>query len=139
MKISNYYPVLSTADLAATRAFYQRHFGFAVGFDTDWYVHLIHTDHPEVALAIVASEHESIPESGREPTRGLLLNFEVEDVDAEHERLKASGAQIVQALRDEAWGQRHFIVAGPDGVLIDVIRPIPPAAEYADAYLPPVT
>ena len=38
-------------------------------------------------------------------------------------------------IRSEDFGQRHFIVADPDGVLIDVITPIAPAADYADQYV----
>jgi hypothetical protein len=37
-------------------------------------------------------------------------------------------------LRDEDFGQRHFITADPNGVLIDVIKPIPPSAEFAELY-----
>jgi hypothetical protein len=40
-------------------------------------------------------------------------------------------------LRSEDFGQRHFIVADPNGVLIDVITPIAPAASYADQYVNP--
>ncbi|WP_261376298.1 hypothetical protein [Isoptericola variabilis] len=39
------------------------------------------------------------------------------------------------ALRDEDFGQRHFIVAAPDGVLVDVITPVAPSAEYAAGYV----
>ena len=40
-------------------------------------------------------------------------------------------------LRDEAFGQRHFITADPNGVLIDVIKPIPPTAEYEAMFTQP--
>jgi hypothetical protein len=46
-----------------------------------------------------------------------------------------AGPPIRLPLRDEAFGRRHFITADPDGVLIDVIKPIPPSPEFA-AYLP---
>jgi hypothetical protein len=62
----------------------------------------------------------------------LLLNFEVDDVDAEWERLVVrEGLHPELALRDEAFGQRHFIVADPSGVLVDAITEIPPSEEYA--------
>jgi hypothetical protein len=38
-------------------------------------------------------------------------------------------------LRTEGFGQRHFIVAGPDGVLIDIITPIAPSLDYAEAFV----
>ena len=79
--------------------------------------------------------HPTLPAAFRAPVRGLLLNFEVTDVDAEWERLVVrEGLRPELALRDETFGQRHFIVADPSGVLIDVITEIPPSAEYTDAF-----
>ncbi|MDQ0419215.1 catechol 2,3-dioxygenase-like lactoylglutathione lyase family enzyme [Peteryoungia aggregata LMG 23059] len=40
MKTTSYYPVIMTDDVAATTAFYQRHFCFEALFSADWYVHL---------------------------------------------------------------------------------------------------
>lgn len=60
----------------------------------------------------------------------------MDDVDAEYERLKNAGTDIVSDIRDEAFGQRHFIVAGPTGILVDIIKPIPPSAEFAAQYAP---
>jgi hypothetical protein len=37
-------------------------------------------------------------------------------------------------LRDEAFGQRHFIVRDPNGVLIDVIQPIAPDEAFLAQY-----
>lgn len=134
MKITSYYPVLMTGDVAATARFYCAHFGFAPLFQSDWYVHLQHADEPQVNLAILDGTHETIPAQGRGSAAGLLLNFEVADVDAVHERLRDAGLPIVLSLRDEAFGQRHFITADPNGVLIDVITPIPPSAAFAAQY-----
>ena len=86
-------------------------------------------------MALVEKAHDSIPEPGRTEAAGVLLNFEVNDVDAEYRRLTAAGAAVLLSLRDEPWGQRHFILAGPDGALIDVITPIAPSQEYASAYV----
>ncbi|MDK3023300.1 VOC family protein [Cupriavidus taiwanensis] len=135
MKVTSYYPVIMTADVAATAAFYQRHFGFTPLFASDWYVHLQLADDPSVNLAVLDGSHETIPAPARgQRAQGLLLNFEVEDPDALHDRLRAAGLAILQPLRDEAFGQRHFITADPNGVLIDIIKPIPPSAEFAAQY-----
>jgi hypothetical protein len=45
------------------------------------------------------------------------------------------GLEPAQDLRSEDFGQRHFLVAAPDGVLVDVITPIEPSAEFAAQYL----
>lgn len=135
MKTTSYYPVLMTGDVTGTAAFYIAHFGFEPAFTADWYVHLQSTTDPTVNLAILDAGHETIPAPARGRTAaGLILNFEVEDVDAEHARLTAAGLPVLLPLRDEAFGQRHFITIDPNGVLIDVIKPIPPSAEFVGMY-----
>jgi catechol 2,3-dioxygenase-like lactoylglutathione lyase family enzyme len=135
MKVTSYYPVIMTRDVAGTAAFWQTHFGFRALFAADWYVHLQREDDASVNLAVLDGSHETIPPSGRGVVGGLLLNFEVDDVDAAHDRLVAAGLPILRSLRDEAFGQRHFITADPNGVLIDVIKPIPPSGEYVAQYV----
>ena len=70
-----------------------------------------------------------------EAAGGVLLNFEVADVDAEYARAQQTGLKIVLPLRDEDFGQRHFIAQGPEGLLIDVITPIEPSAAFKAQYL----
>jgi catechol 2,3-dioxygenase-like lactoylglutathione lyase family enzyme len=136
MQTTSYYPVILAADVAATAAFYQAHFLFRALFESDWYVHLQSAEDARINLGIVQGDHETIPEAGRGRVSGLILNFEVADVDAVHERVKAAGLPVLRSLRDEAFGQRHFITADPNGVMIDVIKPIPPSAEFAAQYAP---
>lgn len=136
MKCQQYYPVLMSDRVAETADFYVRHFGFRPLFSSDWYVHLQSADDAGVNLAVLQSGHASIPRPAPERAQGLLLNFEVDDVDAHYARLTAAGVPVALPLRDEAFGQRHFIVQDPGGVLIDVITPIPPAAEFVAAYAP---
>ncbi len=134
MKLTQYYPVLQTNDVAATVAFYKVHFDFVAMFEADWYVHLQSKHDPKVNLAVLDAQHETIPVSGRGESKGVILNFEVEDVDAMHDRLQSAGLPMLKGLTDEAFGQRHFITADPNGILIDVIRPIPPSAAFAEQY-----
>lgn len=134
MKIASYYPVIMTDDVAATAAFYIEHFGFEAQFSADWYVHLQSKDSEHVALAVLDGSHSTIPEGARGKASGLLLNFEVEDVDGSYQRLLKAGLPIRLELRDEEFGQRHFITADPNGVLIDIIKPIPPSDQYGEMY-----
>lgn len=136
MKVTSYYPVIMTDAVAETASFYQRHFNFVPAFESDWYVHLTLESDSGVNLAILDGAHATIPASGRGRVSGLLLNFEVEDVDAEHARLVEAGLPILLPLRDEDFGQRHFITADSNGVLIDIIKPIPPSADFAAQYAP---
>ncbi|MFH8367639.1 VOC family protein [Streptomyces sp. NPDC018031] len=135
-ELSSFYPVIATRDVAAARDFYTRHFGFEATFESDWYVSLRRPDAPHYELALLDHTHPTLPEGHRVPIGGgLLLNFEVADVDAEHHRLvREAGLTELLTLRTEEFGQRHFIVAAPDGVLIDIITVTPPTAEYAAQY-----
>jgi len=129
--LTSFYPVLMTADVTATAAFYRDHLAFEVVFEADWYVSLRRGDWE---LAVLDRDHETIPAPARGVTStGLLLNIEVDDVDAEYERLTAAGLAVLLPIRSEDFGQRHFIVAAPDGVLVDVITPIESTGEYAGA------
>ena len=134
MKCTQFYPVIMTDDVAGTARFYRDHFRFAPAFESDWYVHLQSREDEGVNIAVLRGDHETIPEEGRGRVSGLLINFEVEDVDAEYDRAKADGLPILLPLRDEPFGQRHFITRDPNGVLIDVIKPIPPSAEFLESY-----
>ena len=136
MRTTQYYPVILTPDVAGTAAFYKAHFRFRPLFESDWYVHLQSAEDKRVNLGIVAGDHETIPAEGRGRISGLILNFEVKDPDRIYEQVKAAGLPILRTLRDEEFGQRHFITADPNGVMIDVIKPIPPSGAFAEQYAP---
>ncbi|MFI0976958.1 VOC family protein [Streptomyces sp. NPDC021093] len=130
--LTSFYPVLCTRQLGAAVEFYRTLLGFETTFESDWYVSLRRPEPPHYELALVDAGHESVPEAFRRPAQGLLLNFEVADVDAEYARLVgAAGLKPELDLRSEEFGQRHFMVSAPDGVLVDIITPIAPTAEHA--------
>src|SRR5918992_1560993 len=127
MPLQSFYPVLMAEDVEASVRFYTEHMGFEKTFESDWYVSLKHRENPAYELAVLQRTHQTIPEGFRErSSSGLLLNFEVSDAAAEYERLKEAGLRIVLPLRDESFGQRHFIGVGPGGIMLDVIEEIPP-------------
>ncbi|NUR97749.1 MAG: glyoxalase/bleomycin resistance/extradiol dioxygenase family protein [Kribbellaceae bacterium] len=132
MRLTSFYPVLGVTRMAESRDFYTRLFGFEVTFEADWYVSLRRGSGTPYELALLDHAHPTVPDGYRRPAQGLLLNFEVEDVDAEWERLVVgAGLKPELELRTEEFGQRHFIVADPNGVLIDVITEVPPTGIYA--------
>ncbi|RAV16747.1 VOC family protein [Paenibacillus contaminans] len=137
MKISSFYPVILTEQVAASAEFYRNHFGFETVFEADWYVslRLPRDDKTEFELAILMSGHPTVPAAYRQSVNGLILNFEVDDVDAEYERLITREKLPLQLdIRNEEFGQRHFITSDPNGVLIDVIKIIPPSDAYSEQY-----
>lgn len=46
---------------------------------------------------------------------------EVEKADEVYERIKAKGAVIKIPIRNEPWSDRHFAIADPNGVGIDIV------------------
>jgi catechol 2,3-dioxygenase-like lactoylglutathione lyase family enzyme len=130
------YPVAGSSRLPESRDFYRELLGLAVAFENDWYVGLIHPGNPALQLGFVASDHDSVPAAHRVPARGVLVTVEVDDVDAVHERARSLGLPMELELRDEDWGQRHFITSDPNGLLVDVVQVIRPSDEFAASYAP---
>ena len=135
MRVNSFYPVLLTNDVAAGSRFFVEHLGFRETFRSDWYVSLAHVDRPEYEVAFLLGSHESIPDPIRGAVTTMLLNFEVEDATEAYERLQEAGVEILLLLRDEPWGQRHFIARAPGDVYLDVIQVIPAAPEFTTQYV----
>lgn len=134
MRLNSFYPVLMTKKVKETSAFYQQYFGFSVVFDADWYMSLKQEETGD-EFAILQAIHETVPSSFGKSVQGLILNFEVENVDEVYQQLiKEKQLPLHLDLRDEAFGQRHFITSDPNGVLIDVITAIPPDESFQDQY-----
>jgi uncharacterized glyoxalase superfamily protein PhnB len=131
--INSSYTVIKTKKIEETSNFYEIFFGFSRSFSSDWYVSL-KSENSE--LAVMDSEHDSIPVNFRGISSGpqLILNFETEQVDEIYKMFKAAGHKIHLDLRDEPWGQRHFISEDPNGIAIDVIKLIPPSEDFLKLY-----
>lgn len=122
---------ISTYKLQESKDFYIKHFGFRLVFESDWYVELLpqHLDTAGISF-VLAQREDGEFFSGR----GLILSFEVDDVDKEYERLKAENLDICQELQDKPWGERSFVVDDPNGVHVYVYKSIPPTPEYQEIY-----
>ncbi|MEV0457957.1 VOC family protein [Catellatospora methionotrophica] len=122
---------VAAQDPALSAGWFAQHFGFKVGTDLGWYVNTQHADHPTVSLDFVQRDHESWPQATRgRNIAGTLLAFLVTDVDAEYARLSEAGLEVVMPLTTEGWGQRRFQVAGPDGLLVEVLQMVAPDPQW---------
>jgi len=54
--------------------------------------------------------------------RGVWIAVNVEDAQAQYERIQTLGVPIEADLRDEPWGDRHFVVVDPNGIGVDVVQ-----------------
>ena len=129
MTVWRAYPCLCVDDLVRAIGFYRSLLGFTVVADVGWYAELAYDTAP-AQIAFVQRGHATVP-SGRDDVRGgVLVSVIVPDASAAHERAMAMRAEIACDLRDEEFGQRHFMVLDPDGFVVDVIEQIPPSVAF---------
>ncbi|WP_026703177.1 VOC family protein [Salibacterium aidingense] len=134
MKVNSIYPVIMTEDVERTAGFYRTYFDYSVVFEADWYMSL-KMEGSNHELAILDQNHETIPAGFGKHAQGLILNFEVDDVDQLYKTfIQEMELPLLLDIRNEPFGQRHFVTSDPNGVLIDVITVIPPSESFADQY-----
>lgn len=116
-----------TDKLHETREFYVGRLGFDVVFEADWCL-LVTPPGANSRIGFLKPGLESQAPMFRKPyAGGAWIALDVEDVDAEFERAKQNGLKIEIPVRDEPWGDRHFVVLDPNGIGIDFVRYTPPA------------
>jgi catechol 2,3-dioxygenase-like lactoylglutathione lyase family enzyme len=103
-----FYVFALVSDLTRSKKFYGETLGWTLG-----------TDEPEVAgfsfgsgYLVVRSDER--PGDARRYSGGMQVEVQVEDVDAEHARLRRLGVEVTDP-RDQPWGERNFSFADPDG------------------------
>ena len=113
-------PTMRVSDMAARLAFYLDQLGFSLerGGPTSDNCALQRGDARlmvEVAGDLYSPGYNDAIRKRIGTPSAVALYIEAQDVDALHERLTGSGANIVDPLADRPWGQREFTVADPDG------------------------
>ncbi len=81
---------------------------------------------PSAALAIGSAESVALfREGSAEPSanRSLVIEFQVDDVDAEFSRLKDK-AEVVHEPKLMPWGNRAAQIRDPEGTLISLYTPV---------------
>ena len=118
------FPVLVSENLAELKNFYTTHFGFqAVFYDAEFYLHLLHPG-SGAQLGFLVPDHPSQPESlhPAAASDGMVISFEVADAGAAFAAAGEMRLPVVMDLKQESWGQTHFMVRDPGGFVIDVVE-----------------
>ena len=111
-----------TPKLQETKAFYTTKLGFTVVFENEFYL-LLQTPGGNDQISFLLPNHSTqqrvfqLPFGGS----GVYLTIEVDDVDAEYQRIQSLGVPIEIAIRNEDWGDRHFAIKDPNGIGIDIV------------------
>jgi catechol 2,3-dioxygenase-like lactoylglutathione lyase family enzyme len=126
MAIARLIPNICSDCLSATRDFYVELLGFQIQFDSDWYVQVSSPDNPQLELGIMQRDHELVPPAFQSIPAGTFLTVVVDDVDAIYTKALERHVPVIQAPRDEFYGQRRLLVSDPNGLLVDISSPILP-------------
>jgi catechol 2,3-dioxygenase-like lactoylglutathione lyase family enzyme len=122
MKVTRLLPNICTDRMEETRDFYVDLLGLVVGTaHPGWYIQLVSPTDPRLQIGIVRRDAEFTPEAFQRSARGVIISVQVDDVDAAHAAAVKRGFQIAQGLRTEDFGMRHFMVADPNGVLVNIL------------------
>jgi len=113
---------ICASDLQLSKRFYTRLFDVKVTRESDRYVHFNAKGNPALEFAVFARDRVADDDGGL--PGATPVTFVVDDVDAFYNRAVSTGVKIVQAPRNEFYGQRRFQVKDPDGCLIDISSPI---------------
>ena len=131
MKMNRLVPIVSTEKLEESKEFYTKHFDFQVLFANDWYVQL-ESKNKSAQIAFVMPNHKTQPpifQTGFDGN-GMFYTIEVDDADQELARLQKIDTKIELDIRDEPWGERHFAVKDPNGIVLNISQSISPIGEY---------
>ena len=128
MKILSSAVSLNVEDVAASSAFLTAHFGFEEQMAADGFASLARQD-SGMNIVFLRRGLSTLPADQRDDhAQGLILAFDVEDLEGELARLQAEGVTITMPLTAEEWGERAFQVRDPNGVIVQLIDWNAPAA-----------
>ena len=118
---------LVAADIKALVAFYET----LTGKEAEWLAPVFaEIVTPCAALAFGTADTVALfKEGSAEPAanRSAIIEFQVEDVDAEYERLK-NELEVVMAPKVMPWGNRAAQFRDPEGTLVSLYTPFTEAA-----------
>jgi predicted enzyme related to lactoylglutathione lyase len=110
---------ICVADVGVSVAFYRSLLHLDTIVDHGWYAEL--GVDGRTLIALVETGHETTPAVTHTHPRGVLVSFEVDNPAAVYEEAKRLGCVVLVDIVSEL-GQRHFMVADPDGATVDVIE-----------------
>ncbi|HAS62609.1 MAG TPA: glyoxalase [Vibrio sp.] len=124
IEFSAMFPVMVTENLGQVKSFYETIFGFkSVYYQEGFYLHLVSIE-SGVQLGFLVPNHPSQPEFLHRlmDPGGYVMSLEVTDAAKAYEQAKEFNMLISMSLKEEVWGQIHFMVEDPSGINIDIVQ-----------------
>ena len=125
------FPVMVTLDIEAVKQYYETVFGFnAVFYDSDFYLHMVSPD-SGAQLGFLLPDHATQPEFLRPvmSKEGYVISFEVKDAAQAYAEALKMQLDITMELKEEIWGQIHFMVQDPAGLRVDIVQHVEEAGK----------
>ena len=112
---------LNVDDVAASSAFLVKHFGFHEVMSAPGFASLTRED-AGMNVVFLQRGLPTLPEDQRDDhASGVILAFEVDDLEGKLARLQSEGVVITMPLTTEEWGERAFQVRDPNGVIVQLV------------------
>ncbi|MCC5810409.1 MAG: VOC family protein [Ectothiorhodospiraceae bacterium] len=120
-------PEIYTERVSECRQFYCDYLGFAVEQEMDGFVVLRHAADAGCRIMFCVPDSPFVNRIFRPAFhgQGLILQIDTEDVDADYARFRSLPVRIVLDLVEEEVNGRHFTIADPNGLLIDIVQVAP--------------
>jgi predicted enzyme related to lactoylglutathione lyase len=115
---------LITDDIKRLVRFYEAVSGLSATWSTDDFAELVT---PACTLAIGSKRTMEMFGAGAArpaDNHTAIIEFHVDDVDKEYEKLEKATADIVQRPTTLPWGNRSLLFRDPDGNLINFFTPV---------------
>ncbi len=125
MKLKKLWTGFITDKVAESRDFYTTILECSVLYEGDngWFV-LLKLGDSEIGFMKPDLEFQAPVFRGVWGGRGAWITIDVDDVEAEHDRIRALGVPVEVELREEPWGDRHFAILDPNGIGVDIVQRI---------------
>ncbi|HDI3308710.1 TPA: VOC family protein [Vibrio cholerae] len=130
MKLKALSTCIITSKVSESKEFYVSIMHGKVNFDCGWYVNIEFMGGTSLQFMQPQSPDQTICNAA-----GLLYNFNVMDVDSEHERLSSLGMEVIMPLEDHPWGDRGFAIQDPNGVTLYIYSDRTPSPEFEQFYI----
>jgi len=124
IEIDAMFPVMVAENLEAMKQFYETVFGFkAVFYDANFYLHIISPNN-SIQLGFLLPNLVSQP-AFLHPvmsSEGFVISLEVKNAALAYSEAQKMNLNFIMDLKQEEWGQIHFIIQDPAGFSVDIVQ-----------------
>lgn len=115
------FPMVVTADMAATKRFYAEVCGCTVQVDMGHYLQVGFGDGATDPVLCFMTP-DGMPDGSVLPAfagQGVLVSVPTDNADSKHGSVKEKGGAPASEPSSKPWGWRSFLIADPNGLMLD--------------------